>query len=105
MPSYLAFVAIGIVVNLAAGVLLYRVANALRQEQLHGHARGAAGHTDLGRHAAVRLGRLRPDPVPIRAALLLGAIALVFGLDLELAGVVPALALLLCFCPSSGASG
>src|SRR5262249_5500112 len=34
VPSYLAFVAIGLVVNLTAGVLLYQVSNALRQEQL-----------------------------------------------------------------------
>src|SRR6187401_1722813 len=35
-PTYLAFVVIGLVINLTAGVLVHQVATALRQEQLTG---------------------------------------------------------------------
>src|SRR5206468_3556464 len=36
VPSYLAFVAIGLVINLTAGVLLHQVGAVMRQEQLAG---------------------------------------------------------------------
>jgi ABC-2 type transport system permease protein len=99
VPSYLAFVSVGIVVNLTAGVLLYQVADSLRTEQLTGTFEALLSTPTSG--ATLQLGSVAYTLiiVPIRAAILLGAIALLFGLDLQLSGVAPALALLLCFLP------
>jgi ABC-2 type transport system permease protein len=99
VPSYLAFVAIGLVVNLTAGVLLHQVAASLRQEQLTGTFEALLATPTSG--ATLQFGSVAYTLVfvPIRAAILLGAIALGFGLDLKLGGVGPALALLLAFLP------
>jgi ABC-2 type transport system permease protein len=99
VPSYLAFVVIGLVVNLTAGVLLYTVANSLRQEQLMGTFEALLATPTSG--ATLQLGSVAYTLiiVPIRAAILLTAIGLLFGLDLHLSGVAPALAILICFLP------
>jgi ABC-2 type transport system permease protein len=99
VPSYLAYVVIGLVINLTAGVLLYQVANSLRQEQLTGTFEALLATPTSG--ATVQLGSIAYTLliVPIRAAVLLAAIGLLFGLDLHLSGVAPALALLMCFLP------
>jgi ABC-2 type transport system permease protein len=99
VPSYLAFVVIGLVVNLTAGVLLYTVANSLRQEQLMGTFEALLSTPTSG--ATVQIGSVAYTLiiVPIRAAILLTAIGLLFGLDLHLSGVLPALAILICFLP------
>jgi ABC-2 type transport system permease protein len=99
VPSYLAFVVIGLVVNLTAGVLLYTVANSLRQEQLMGTFEALLSTPTSG--ATVQIGSVAYTLiiVPIRAAILLTAIGLLFGLDLHLSGVAPALAILICFLP------
>lgn len=99
VPSYLAFVAVGLVVNLTAGILLHQVATALRQEQLTGTfeallATPTAGATLQFGSVAYTLAML-----PLRAAVLLTAIALGFGLDFELGGVAPAAVLVLAFVP------
>ena len=85
--------------NLTAGVLLYQVANALRQEQLTGTFEALLATPTSG--ATLQLGSVAYTLiiVPIRAAVLLTAIGLLFGLDLQLSGIAPALALLLCFLP------
>lgn len=99
VPSYLAFVAVGLVVNLTAGVLLHQVAAQLRQEQLTGTFEAlistptAAATLQLGSVAYTLLF------VPVRAAILLGAIAIGFGLDLHLSGIAPAFVLLIAFLP------
>ena len=99
VPSYLAFVVIGLVVNLTAGVLLFTVANALRQEQLTGTFEALLATPTSG--ATLQFGSvaytliLRPDP----RAVLLTAIGLLFGLDLELSGIAPAVMLLIGFLP------
>jgi ABC-2 type transport system permease protein len=99
VPSYLAFVAVGIVVNITAGVLLYQVADALRSEQLTGTFEALLSTPTSG--ATLQFGSVAYTLmlVPIRAGILLGAIGLLFGLDLQLSGVGPSLALLLCFLP------
>jgi ABC-2 type transport system permease protein len=99
VPSYLAFVAVGLVVNLTAGVLLYQVANALRQEQLTGTFEALIATPTSG--ATLQFGSIAYMLVfvPIRAAVLLGAISIGFGLDLELAGIAPTLLLLAAFLP------
>jgi ABC-2 type transport system permease protein len=99
VPSYLAFVVIGLVVNLTAGVLLYTVANALRQEQLTGTFEALLATPTSG--ATLQFGSVAYTLilVPIRAAVLLTAIGLLFGLDLDLSGIAPAVMLLLGFLP------
>jgi len=99
VPSYLAFVAIGLVINLTAGVLLYTVANQLRQEQLTGTFEALLSTPTSG--ATLQLGSVAYTLilVPIRAAILLTSIALLFGLDLEVSGALPALAVVMFFLP------
>jgi ABC-2 type transport system permease protein len=99
VPSYLAFVAIGLVVNLTAGVLLHQVGSALRQEQMAGTLESLLA-TPTG-NATLQLGSVAYTlvAVPVRAAILLGAITIGFGLDVHANGIVPALALLLAFLP------
>jgi ABC-2 type transport system permease protein len=99
VPSYLAFVVIGLVVNLTAGVLLYTVANALRQEQLTGTMEALLATPTMG--ATLQFGSVAYTLilVPIRAAVLLTAISLLFGLHLEPSGIAPALVILICFLP------
>jgi ABC-2 type transport system permease protein len=99
VPSYLAFVAIGLVVNLTAGVLLHQVATALRHEQLTGTFEALLSTPTFG--ATLQFGSVAYTllMLPIRAALLLGAIAVGFGLAFEVSGVAPSLLILLAFVP------
>ena len=89
VPSYLAFVAIGLVVNLTAGVLLYQVSSALRQEQLTGTFEALLATPTRG--ATLQLGSIAYTLMllPLRAAVLLAAIAIGFGLDFAASGIVP----------------
>jgi ABC-2 type transport system permease protein len=88
--SYLEFVATGIVLNLAIGVLLYRVAGAIRQEQLQGTLESLLATPTAT--ATVQIGSVASTLllVPLRATLMMGAIAVVFGLHFDAAGIVPA---------------
>jgi ABC-2 type transport system permease protein len=99
VPSYLAFVSIGLVINLTAGALLHQVAAQLRQEQLMGTLEALMATPTTG--ATLQLGSVAYTLlfVPIRAAILLGAIAIGFGLELHLSGVAPAIVLLVAFLP------
>jgi ABC-2 type transport system permease protein len=99
VPSYLAFVAVGLVINLTAGVLLHQVSSAMRQEQLAGTLESLLA-TPTG-NATIQLGSVAYTliMVPVRAAILLGAITVGFGLDMHADGVVPALILLVAFLP------
>jgi ABC-2 type transport system permease protein len=97
--TYLEFVATGIVLNLALGVLLYRVAGAIRQEQLQGTLESllatptATATVQIGSVASTLLG------VPLRAMLMLGAIAVVFGLHFDTSGILPALLIIAALVP------
>src|SRR4051794_3082860 len=88
--SYLEFVATGIVLNLALGVLLYRVAGAIRQEQLQGTLESLLATPTAT--ATVQIGSVASTlvMVPLRATLMMGAIAVVFGLHFDTGGIVPA---------------
>jgi len=99
VPTYLAFVVIGLVINLTAGVLLYQVSAALRQEQLTGTFEALLATPTAG--ATLQLGSIAYTLifVPIRAAVLLTAIAIGFGLELQLSGVLPGFVLLVAFLP------
>jgi ABC-2 type transport system permease protein len=99
VPSYLAFVAIGLVINLTAGVLVHQVSVALRQEQLTGTFEALLATPTRG--ATLQVGSVSYTLMllPLRAGVLLTAIAVGFGLDFHLSGVGPALVLLVAFLP------
>jgi ABC-2 type transport system permease protein len=88
--TYLEFVATGLVLNLMLGVLLYRVAGAIRQEQLQGTLESLMATPTAT--ATVQIGSVVSTllMVPLRATLMMGAIAIVFGLGFDPAGIAPA---------------
>ena len=91
--SYMEFVAIGIVISLAVGLGLVRVAGALQSEQTRGTL--VALVTTPSSMGTVQLGSVAFDLVwvPLRVGVFLTAVALLLGLDFDLAGV-PATAVL-----------
>jgi ABC-2 type transport system permease protein len=97
--TYLEFVATGIVINLALGALLYKVSGAIRQEQLQGTLESvlvtptATATMQIGSVASTLL------VVPLRATAMLGAIALVFGLQFDSGGILPALTIMAALVP------
>jgi ABC-2 type transport system permease protein len=97
--TYVEFVAIGLVVTMVAGLMLDRVANGIRQEQFTGTLEALL--TTPTSVATIQVGTAAFEllAVPLRAVLLLGIIAVLFGLDIELAGVLPAIATILAFAP------
>jgi ABC-2 type transport system permease protein len=99
VPSYLAFVTVGLVVNLTAGVLLHQVSGALRQEQLTGTFEALLATPTSG--AMLQFGSVAYTllMVPVRATVLLGAIGITFGLAFHASGVGPAMLVLLAFLP------
>jgi ABC-2 type transport system permease protein len=99
VPTYLSFVVVGLVVNLTAGALLHTVATSLRQEQMTGTFETLLATPTTA--ATLQLGSVSYTllMVPIRAGILLGALAIGFGLDLAPSGIGPALLLLVAFLP------
>jgi ABC-2 type transport system permease protein len=97
--SYLEFAAVGMLLGAFIQFGMQNIASAVRNEQLQGTLESllvtpTASHTiQLGSVAFLFL------YIPIRIVLLLGVIALAFGLDFQPSGVVPALVLLLGFMP------
>ena len=98
-PTYLAFVVVGLVINLTAGVLLHQVAAQLRQEQLMGTFDALMSTPTSG--ATLQVGSVAYTLlfVPIRAAILITAIGIGFGLDLQPSGIGPTMLLLVGFLP------
>lgn len=97
--TYLEFVVTGLVLNLALGVLLYRVAGAIRQEQLQGTLESLMATPTAT--ATVQIGSVASTllMVPLRATLMMGAIALVFGLGFDPAGIAPAALVMVALVP------
>ncbi len=97
--GYLEFVAIGIAISLVVALLLSRVASAIRQEQLQGTLEVLL--LTPTRVATLQAGSIVFDlvQVPVRLALFMAAVAVGFGLHLQTDGIVPALAVLVCFLP------
>lgn len=97
--SYMAYVTIGIAVSMAAATLLYRVATALRGEQLVGTLESLlctptkVWTLQVGAAAGSLL------TIPLRMSVFIGILALVFGLNYHLSGVLPALVLVVAFVP------
>lgn len=89
--TYMEFVMIGVVVSTVSGLLLQRVATAIREEQLMGTLEALLMSPTSA--ATIQAGSIAFDLlfVPVRMGVLLGVVALAFGLDFEIGGVVPAL--------------
>jgi len=97
--TYMEFVMIGVVVSTLSGMLLQRVATAIREEQMIGTLEALL--TSPTSPATIQVGSIAFDIlfIPVRMGVLLGAVALVFGLDFHADGVVPALVVLAVFVP------
>ena len=97
--TYLEFAVVGVAVGVFVQFALTRVAAALRQEQLQGTLESmlvtptAPGTIQLGSVAFDLL------YIPVRTVVFLGAMAVVFGLDFQASGVLPATLVLLAFIP------
>lgn len=98
-PTYLEFVAVGIAIGAFVGLALVRVSAALRQEQLTGTLESLLMTPTSP--ATIQLGSVAYDVVyvPLRTLVFLGVLAIGFGLDFELEGVVPAALILFAFMP------
>ncbi len=97
--TYMEFVAIGIVLNLVIALLLDRVANAMRSEQVQGTLESLL--TTPTPASTIQIGSAAFEflYIPIRAALFLLAIAFAFGLDMHASGVLPSIVLVAAFVP------
>ena len=97
--TYLEFVAIGIVLGTVVQLALSRVAGAIREEQLQGTLEVLM--LTPTRTLTLQLGTLAYAfiYVPIRTLLFLVMIAVGFGLDFQISGLLPAVAVLLAVLP------
>lgn len=97
--TYLEFAAVGMLLGTFIQFGMQNVAAAVRNEQLQGTLESLLV-TPTGAHT-IQLGSVSFLflYIPIRIVLLLGAIALAFGLDFRLSGVLPGLVMLLVFMP------
>jgi ABC-2 type transport system permease protein len=97
--GYMEFVAIGIVLSLAVGLAIVRVAGALRREQTRGTL--VALVTTPSSMGTVQLGSVAFDLVwvPLRVGVFLTAVALLLGLEFDAAGVPAAAVLVLAVLP------
>ncbi|MFZ0379032.1 MAG: ABC transporter permease [Solirubrobacteraceae bacterium] len=97
--TYVEFVVIGICLNLTVLMVLHELAQAIRAEQLTGTLESLLV-------TPTRIGTVQAGStlfnllyVPLRLFLFLAVIAVVFGLDLRSAGILPATVLMLEFLP------
>jgi ABC-2 type transport system permease protein len=97
--TYLEFASIGIALGVFVQFALYRVAVAVRGEQLMGTLESVLMTPTSP--VTIQLGSVAFDLlyIPIRTTLFLGGIALVFGLHFQASGIVPAILILLAFIP------
>ena len=97
--TYMEFVMIGVVVSTLSGLLLQRVATAIREEQMIGTLEALL--TSPISPATIQVGSIAFNLlfIPVRMTVLLGVVALVFGLHFHADGIVPALVVLAAFVP------
>jgi ABC-2 type transport system permease protein len=97
--GYFEFVMVGVVIATVSGLLLQKVATAIRQEQMMGTLEALI--VTPTSPTTVQAGSAAFDIlfIPIRMALLLFAVAITLGLDFQTSGILPALLLLTCFVP------
>lgn len=98
-PTYLEFAAVGIIIGAFVALALVRVSAALRQEQLTGTLESLLMTPTSP--VTIQLGTVAYDLVyvPVRTLVFLGALALGFGLDFRIDGILPATFVLLAFMP------
>ena len=97
--TYMEFVMIGVVVSTVGGLLLQRVASAIRDEQMMGTLESLLmSPTSL---ATIQAGSIAVDLlfVPVRMGALLAVVAIAFGLDLHADGVIPSVIIFAAFVP------
>ena len=89
-PTYLEFAAVGIIIGAFVALALVRVSAALRQEQLTGTLESLLMTPTSP--VTIQLGTVAYDLVyvPVRTLVFLGALALGFGLDFRIDGILPA---------------
>ena len=97
--SYVEFVVIGVCLNMTVLLLLHELARALRNEQLTGTLESLL--VTPTRIETVQFGSTLFNVlyVPLRLCVFLAGIAVVFGLDLHVSGILPAAVLTLEFLP------
>jgi ABC-2 type transport system permease protein len=97
--GYLEYAVVGISLTAFATLGLYRIANAMRGEQLMGTLESLLVTPTLP--TTIQLGAVVYDLiyVPIRTALFLLLVGLVFGLHFHASGIAPAFLVLLAFIP------
>ena len=97
--SYFDFVMIGVVITTVSGLLLQRVATAIRQEQMIGTLEALL--VTPTSPTTVQAGSVAFDLlfIPVRMGLLLTAVAVTLGLGYEASGILPSLVLLAAFVP------
>jgi ABC-2 type transport system permease protein len=97
--TYFEFVMIGILLTTVTGLLLQRVATAIRQEQMIGTLEALL--VSPISPTTVQAGSVAFDVlfIPVRMGALLVAVAIAFGLDFQLGGVLPSLVVLTAFLP------
>ena len=97
--GYFEFVMVGVVITTVSGLLLQRVATAIRQEQMIGTLEALLVTPTSA--TTVQAGSVAFDLlfIPIRMGLLLLVAALTLGLGFEAGGILPSVALLAAFVP------
>jgi ABC-2 type transport system permease protein len=97
--GYFEFVMVGVVIATVTGLLLQKVSTAIRQEQMIGTLEALL--VTPTSPTTVQAGSVVFDLlfIPIRVTALLLAVALTLGLDFRPSGILPSLALLMCFVP------
>jgi ABC-2 type transport system permease protein len=97
--GYFEFVMVGVVIATVSGLLLQRVATAIRQEQLIGTLEALL--VSPTSPTTIQAGSVAFDVlfIPVRMGALLLAVSLTLGLDFESSGILPSLLLLAAFVP------
>ena len=97
--SYMAFVTIGMGLNMVIVLMLHQVGTALRTEQMTGTLEALLITPTAMATLQVGSAIFELLYVPIRFGLFVGVIGLVLGLDLHASGILPSLAILVAFLP------
>jgi ABC-2 type transport system permease protein len=93
------FVTIGIALNMVVALMLYQVATAIRTEQMIGTLESLLVTPTAIRTIQAGSAAFALFNIPLRLALFVAVIGLLFGLDFHASGILPAAVLLLAFLP------
>lgn len=97
--GYFEYVMVGVVITTVSGLLLQKVATAIRAEQMMGTLEALL--VSPASPTTVQMGSIAFDLVfiPVRTGALLLVVSLTLGLDFDASGILPAFALLAAFVP------